>query len=98
MAEIQGTAVDDPIEIGRFIEMETHRQQFAGFLQRLANNEITLEDWDDHAVAHYFDKTLEDVRCDVVRLARARNGGPYGPEDKKKLMEWRELLLDEGDI
>ena len=86
------------MDTGSFIQMETRREQFAGFLQPTANNEITLEDWDYHAVAHYFDETLEDVRCNVVRLAQARNGGPYGLEDKKKLMEWRELLLGEGDV
>jgi hypothetical protein len=71
------------MDTGSFIEMETSRQQFAAFLQRLANNEVTLGDWDLYVVAHYLDETLEAVRRDVVRLAQARNGGPYSLEDNR---------------
>jgi hypothetical protein len=76
--------------------MDNRREQFAAFLERLANNEVTLDDWNYYAVAHYLDEELETIRCDVVRLAIAKNGGPYSGEDQQLLMSWHKQLLGEN--
>lgn len=45
------------------------RLPFAGFLDRPAADCASAEEWQAHAVAHYGDAVLEDVRRQCVRLA-----------------------------
>jgi len=49
------------------------REQYTGFLERLANETATYALWNAFNVAHYSDDCLERVRVECVRLFYARD-------------------------
>ena len=49
------------------------REQYAGFLERLANETATYALWNAFNVAHYSDDCLEQVRVECVRLLYDRD-------------------------
>ena len=65
------------------------RRAFAAFLIDLSNGMASADDWYEYAVNHYFDETLETIRCCCVRFAQ--EAGPPFPrteEQKRQLREW----------
>jgi hypothetical protein len=59
------------------------RLRFADFLDRLAADCASAEEWQAHAVAHYGDELLEDVRRRCVRLAvNAANWGKWSAHER----------------
>ncbi|MEZ6056234.1 MAG: hypothetical protein R3C01_05975 [Planctomycetaceae bacterium] len=63
------------------------REQYAGFLERLANETATYALWDAFNVAHYSDDCLEQVRIECVRLLYDRDSlSPLTNDERATLL------------
>jgi hypothetical protein len=69
------------------------RRAFADFLERLARGEGRPDDWDEYAVNHYKDETLEECRRNCVRLSiEAGEPFPRTDEHRAQLRAWASEL------
>jgi hypothetical protein len=73
-----------------------HRQQFAGFLERLAItslDKVDKEEWLSFVITHYPDEFLEEKRRCCVRLACGYLEHRIdSPEGKQLLSDWAHEL------
>jgi hypothetical protein len=75
------------------------RLEFADFLDRLAKEKVTRNDWNQFAVAHYADENLERLRQQLVQLAIGHDQ-PEAPSwsnlDRRQFQMWSDQLRDSG--
>lgn len=68
------------------MEDKVLRRHFRGFLQRLSAGTLDLADWKKHAIAHYEDEFVEEIRRETVRIMMKHSStgekGPLTPEVK----------------
>ena len=66
------------------------RKDFIAFLNRITlDQDISNEEWQNIVVTHYFDKNLEEVRCQFVRLwIESSNPNIWTERNKNKLLLW----------
>ena len=68
------------------------RMLFADFLERLADGDIETGEWQEFAVTHYRDESLERVRRDCVRLCIQKPERGWSEQETDQIREWaREL-------
>lgn len=51
------------------LEPGDYRQQFADFLDRLANGTVDSDEWSSFVVTHYSDESVEDARRMTAEMA-----------------------------
>jgi hypothetical protein len=66
-----------------------YRQQFAAFLERLANAAVGEDEWSSFVVTHYPHQLVEETRRQCVRLAAGYLEQELDtPEGKRLLLAW----------
>lgn len=70
------------------------RQEFADFLQRLANGaDFDTEEWSSFVVAHYHDEALEEIRRMKARMGCGYMDEKLDSEDGRELLRtWADRL------
>ena len=77
------------------LQFGDYREQFADFLDRLADAPVDDDEWSSFVIFHYSDDVLESVRRDCVRLACGygfRESGPGTPAGQELMRSWARLL------
>lgn len=74
------------------LDKRKQRCAFADFLERLALKKTGPEDWFKFAVTHYFDKTLEEIRRELVRLSIEEPEGEPSIARQSQFRSWAETL------
>jgi hypothetical protein len=72
------------------------RTLFVDLLVRLARGEVESWQWNELAVAHYSDETLERVRRDCVRLSIQKPDRCWSAEEIEQIHAWAQELRGTG--
>ena len=67
---------------------QDQRDHFVAFLERLADGQADLEDWERLVVDHYRDVMLERVRREVVRVRMRNEAMRWSAEEHGEILGW----------